>query len=121
VAVEHSVVGVGSIGVGVEVNEGNVAVTHDVGDTASVSEGDRVVTSQDDGDGTDCSDRPDHFSNPFQALVDISRDDVDVADVDHAEYGEWVDPGVEVRSGAVQIEVVGIPDRSRPEPRPGSV
>jgi len=95
---EHAVVGVGGVGVCIEVDQGDVAVPDDVGDPAGIGERDGVVSTKDDGDRAGLSDRGHCGAYPLDALFHVPRHYVDIADIDNGERRQRVDAGVEVRS-----------------------
>jgi hypothetical protein len=83
--------------------------------------GDGVVAPEDDRHLSCGGYRLDHVGDAFDRLLDVSGGDVDVADVDHAEHSERVDPGGQVGAVSVHRPVVGLADRLRSEPRARAV
>ena len=82
------------IGVGVEVDEPDGAVPRC--DRAHVRLRDRVVASEDDGQGARGDDLADGQLDLGVGADGVGRDDGGVAEVDHAQLGEGVDLGLEV-------------------------
>ena len=82
--IRSSQVVLGHVGVAVEVDDADVAV--DVGrQAADVGIADRVVAAEDDRENFALVDVGDRLVDLVEALLDVGRDDRDIADVDHVE------------------------------------
>src|SRR5665213_4184721 len=89
--------------------------------TRDVGEGDGVVATQDDRDGTAAGHLLHRLLETVQRCLDLAGGHEHVAGIDHAEVEETVDAERERRTSAVVLEVTGQPDRLRTEAAAGAV
>ncbi len=83
----------GGVGVGVEVDQCDLAETMDPGHSECVGPGDGVVAAKDDGYLARSRDVGDNIGDSLNRLLHLSGYHVDVSDVDHTEDPTRVEPG----------------------------
>ena len=103
------------VGVRVEVDEADRPVA--LGDRAHVGLRDRVVAAEDHGDRSGGHDRTDRAPDRGVRRIGVGRHDGGIAEVDHVERCEGVDPGGQMTAGWGARRA----DRARGEARPGPV
>jgi hypothetical protein len=119
--VEFPVMALAGVGVGVEMDQRDLAVAVDVGHPAGIREGDRVVATEDDRNRPGPSHRGHGRTDAIEALLHVPGDDMHVADVDDAQRVQGIDTRVEMRALPIGIEVVGLADRLGPEAGTGPI
>ena len=105
------------VGVGVEMYEAERVGSQCAGESDPVGIGHRVVAAQHDRNGTRCGDSSDGVGYVLEPHLEVAGWDLDVTRIDDPHHLERVDAGREVRAASVRIEIVGLPDRFRPESR----
>ncbi len=109
------------VGVRVEVDHRHPAPADVPGDPGRVGEGDRVVAAQDHRDRARRGDLVHHVLEPLDRLLNVARRHENVPDVGDPQLLQRVHAERQVRPGPVMRQVVGGPDRPRPEPGPRPV
>ena len=118
VAGQVAVDDVGGVGVGVEVDDADVAVAVHVGDRGGRGPGDRVVAAEDDRHDAARRDGVHAFADVGVRHLGLAVRAVRVAEVDDLEPVEDLQPEVQVIGARL---VGGGPDRPRTEPGAGPV
>ena len=121
VAPQRAELDVTGVGVRVEVDHRHATVAQHVGHALGVREGDRVVAAEDDRDRTGAGDLLHRCLQHPEGALDVAGWHLHVAGVDHSQVLQAVGAQRQARPRAVVREVVGHPDRLRPESRAGSV
>jgi hypothetical protein len=121
VAEQGAEVGLGGVGVGVEVDHRHPPEAVVAGHPGDVGQGDGVVAAQ---HHRDRPGRGHGVHRPFQpgkGRLDLAGQHDHVADVDHLEVPQGVHAKGQRRPGAVVAQVVGAADGRGTEPGPGAV
>ena len=119
--VQGAVLGESGVGVGVEMDEGDLAETVHPGHPECVGPCDRVVPAEDDRHFPGGGHLLDGVGDPSDGDLQLTRSDVDVPHVDHSQCLEWVETGGKVGPVTVHCPVVGVADRLGPEACPGPI
>ena len=109
---------VGGVGVSVEMNDANVAVSMDVSDRGGSWPGDGVVAAERDGDDAASGNLVHPVADVGEALIGITVRAVGITGVNNGEVVE----NLEVKVDVVGARFVGrCSDRTGPEPRAGTI
>jgi hypothetical protein len=84
---------IGGVGVGIKVDESDLAVAVHVGDATGIWERDGVVPTKNDGDSALFRYLLDASPNAVDADLDVTGDNIEVAEVDDAHLGKGIDTG----------------------------